>query len=74
MKTKPEFELAKRMPSKYSQMERVRAARAYLNQAGSRDTTRQAVVELHAFMALFHPEVPVHKVREMSYDLKARQR
>lgn len=69
MKLKPEFELAKKLPG-YSQMDRVRAARAYLNQAGSRDPGRQADMELHAFMALFHPEIPTQTVREMSRDMR----
>jgi len=69
MKSKPEFELAKKLTGR-SQMDRVRAARAYLNQAGPQGYDRQVDLELHAFMALFHPEFPTDKVREMSRDMR----
>lgn len=72
-KLKPEFELAKRLPGR-SQMERVIAARAYINQAGPRDGDQQADLELHAFMSIFHPEVPVQSVRDMARDMRDTRR
>lgn len=68
-KLKPEFELAKHLPGR-SQMERVIAARAYINQAGPRDGDKQAEMELHAFMAIFHPEYSDAQVKEMSRDMR----
>ena len=56
--------------TKKTLMERSRAAKSYL--ASIHDPARQAEVELHAFMALFHPEVPQEKVREMGRDVKAK--
>ncbi len=49
---------------KPTQMERVEAARALIN--GSRASQERIEdMELHAFMSIFHPEVPAEKVREM---------
>ena len=44
-----------------SQMERARAARAILS---------SEVSALHAFMAIFHPDISQDKVRELAADLK----
>jgi hypothetical protein len=55
-----------------SQMERVQAARAYINQAGPRDGDRQQDMELHAFMSIFHPEYSGLEVKEMSRDMRRR--
>lgn len=63
---KPEFELAKKLKGP-SQIERVKAARTFINNAvGNQD--RAEDLELHAFMAIFHPEYPVEKVRRMVRD------
>jgi hypothetical protein len=55
-------------------MDRTRMAVAYINQAGPRDGDRQDDMKLHAFMAIFHPEVPTQEVREMSRNMRARKR
>lgn len=69
---KPEFELAKKIKGP-SQLERVKAARAFINGCRA-PQERIEDMELHAFMAIFHPEYPVQKVREMSWDRKRRTR
>lgn len=53
-------------------MERVKAARCFINQATRASQERVEDLELHAFMAIFHPEVPVQQVREMSWDRRRR--
>ncbi len=58
---------------KPTQMQRVVAARAFIN--GSRTSQdRIEDMELHAFMSIFHPEVPVNTVREMARDRKRKHR
>lgn len=49
-----------------SQMDRVRAARAIID---SRRSNAEPLA-LAGFMAIFHPEVPQDKVRELCRDLK----
>ncbi len=49
---------------KPTQMQRVRAARCYINQA-VHSQERAEDLELEAFMSIFHPEVSPDKVREM---------
>jgi hypothetical protein len=49
--------------------QRVAAARCYVDRAVSNPDT-QTKLELHAFMAIFHPEVPHEKVRDLARDLK----
>lgn len=71
-KLKPEFELAKKLPG-HSQMERVMAARCFINQASRAPQDKIEDLELHAFMSIFHPEVPVATVREMSRDRRGRR-
>lgn len=44
-------------------MNRTRAAVAYVGTAHSE--TQREKLALHAFMDIFHPEVPVERVREM---------
>lgn len=65
---KPEFELAKKLPGR-SQMERVRAARAIIN--GRRGSEALA---LEGFMAIFHPEFPAAKMRDMVREVRDRER
>lgn len=57
---------------KPSQMERVQAARCYINR-GVHSRERAEDLELHAFMAIFHPEVSPEKVRKMARDRKAKE-
>lgn len=57
---------------KPSQMERVVAARCIIN--GSRaPQERIEDMELHAFMSIFHPEVPAQTVREMSRERRRKE-
>lgn len=49
---------------KPTQMDRVKAARCYINQAVHSQKHAEDL-ELEAFMSIFHPEVPAEKVREM---------
>ncbi len=65
---KPEFKLARKLPG-YSQMERVRAARAMLHSHAGGEA-----MALHAFMAIFHPDFPADKTREMVRDVRDRNR
>lgn len=65
MKQKPEFELAKRLPG-HSQLERVRAARAFLHSTMGTETRA-----LRAFMDIFHPEVSQDRVRDLVLDLES---
>jgi hypothetical protein len=51
-------------------MRRSEAARAYIDRAMN-NPERQREAELHAFMSIFHPEVPLDRVREMARDLGA---
>lgn len=51
--------------AKPSEMKRVEAARLYINRV-PHTAERAAELELHAFMSIFHPEVPAEKVREMA--------
>lgn len=62
------------MAKRKVQMDRTRMAVAYINQAGPHDGDRQADVQLHAFMSIFHPEVPAQTVREMSRGMRERPR
>lgn len=48
---------------------RVAAARCYVDRA-IRNPVTQEQAELSAFMAIFHPEVPDDKVRQMVRDVK----
>ena len=64
---KPEFKLAKTLKGP-SQIERVRAARAMLS------TMRSRGAELEAFMAIFHPDYPDAKRRELVADVRDRER
>ena len=66
---KPEFELAKKLKGP-SQMERVKAARCLISGVHSQERIED--MELHAFMAIFHPEFPSEEVREMARDRKRR--
>jgi hypothetical protein len=50
-------------------MERVKAARTYINGRGGPQEKIEDL-ELHAFMSIFHPEVPADTVREMSRERK----
>lgn len=61
--TNEETKLARRIKGP-SQMERVRAARAII-QARNSET-----LALEGFMAIFHPEVPITKVKELVSDLR----
>ena len=60
---KPEYELAKKLEGP-SQMARVRAARAIIESArGQRQADNLA---LRGFMAIFHPDYPEDKLRELA--------
>lgn len=54
-----------------SQMERVKAARCYIDNSRA-PQERIEDMELHAFMSIFHPEVPAQTVREMSWGRRRR--
>lgn len=58
---KPEYRLAKKLPGR-SQLARVRAARAMIDGVTPRQRRR---MELHAFMAIFHPEVTTDRINAM---------
>lgn len=60
MITREEKNLARKLPGP-SQMQRVRAARAILQ---SNRNFSQAT-EVRAFMAIFHPEYPEEKLRDL---------
>lgn len=66
-KVKPEYELARRIKG-HSQIERVQAARAILH-----STIGNEGLALLAFMAIFHPEYPDGKVRELVRDVRDRR-
>lgn len=68
LKTKPEFELAKRLPGA-SQIERVRAARAMIHSRRGSES-----MALFAFMDIFHSGYDPDKVRDMARDLRDRER
>lgn len=59
--------------AKPTQMERVQAARCYINQTVN-SQERAEDLELEAFMSIFHPEVSADKVLEMRMDRKRRPR
>jgi hypothetical protein len=61
--------VSKRQPP--SLMDRTRAAVGYIN-ANARG--RDSDLALEAFMALFHPEVPAEKVRDLKAAAKHNQR
>lgn len=65
---KPEFKLAKKLPG-VSQLERVRAARAILHSRAGTEA-----LALQGFMAIFHPDYPEEKVREIVRDVRERGR
>jgi hypothetical protein len=56
------------MKRKPDLMQRTRAARCFTN------ATNDDGTELGAFMALFHPEFPEDKTRELVNDARSRQR
>lgn len=64
---KPEFALAKKLKGP-SQMERVRAARAMLHSIRGSEG-----MGLRAFMAIFHPDYPEDKMRELERDVRDRR-
>lgn len=66
MLTKKEVALARGIKGP-SQIERVRAARAIINSRSGSEA-----MALHAFMTIFHPEVPIEKVKDMARDLRDR--
>lgn len=47
-------------------MPRVRAAVAYLNCSEVRDSNANEERKLIAFLSIFHPEIPLAKVRQLS--------
>ena len=49
-------------------MHRTRAAVAFCN------TSNDPATDMHAFMALFHPEVPQERVRELARDARDKAR
>jgi len=52
--------------------EQVAAARCYIDRAsGTTNPAAQRRDEMHAFMSIFHPEVPAEKVRQMASQVSA---
>ena len=66
---KPEFELAKKLKGP-SQLDRVRAARAIID--AQQNGRQSESLALAGFMAIFHPDFPEDKVRDMCRDLRNR--
>lgn len=60
------------MRSRDQLFEEVRAAQTYA--LSIRDPIRQEEVELSAFMAIFHPDVPGERVRDMLRDVRYKER
>jgi hypothetical protein len=66
-----EMNVAKKKPTAPSQMDRVRAAVRYTNNIQNPEHAAEA--EMHAFMAIFHPEMPRQKVQELAKDAGKRR-